>query len=42
MEVTGMSYKEKFDKDQLKLEMAKRNGFRVFRVRSDFTPEQKK
>lgn len=42
MEVTGISYKEAFSRDLAKLERAKKNGFEVFKIRSDFTTEQKR
>lgn len=41
MEITGMTYGQKYKKDQSKLKMATNNGFKVFVVRSDFTDEQK-
>lgn len=41
MEITGISYSKKYDKDQTKLKMATDQGFKVFVVRSDFTYEQK-
>lgn len=41
MEITGMTYGQKYKKDQAKLKMATDNGFKVFVVRSDFTDEQK-
>jgi very-short-patch-repair endonuclease len=41
MEITGMTYGQKYKKDQAKLKMATDNGFEVFVIRSDFTDEQK-
>lgn len=41
MEITGMTYSQKYKKDQAKLKMAAERGFKVFVVRSDFTDEQK-
>lgn len=41
MEVTKISYAEKYKKDQAKIKMAEDRGFTVFTVRSDFTEEQK-
>lgn len=41
MEITGLSYSQKFKKDQAKLKMAADRGFKVFVVRSDFTEQQK-
>jgi hypothetical protein len=40
MEITNISFKEKFTNDQQKLVRAKNAGFDVFKVRNDFTPEQ--
>ena len=41
MEITGLTYSQKYKKDQAKLKMATDRGFRVFVVRSDFTKQQK-
>ena len=41
MEITGLTYSQKFKKDQTKLKMASDRGFKVFVVRSDFTEQQK-
>ena len=40
MEMTGLSYLQKYKKDQSKLKMATDRGFKVFVVRSDFTEQQ--
>ena len=41
MEIIGLSYGQKYKKDQAKLKMATDRGFKVFVVRSDFTEQQK-
>ena len=41
MEITGLTYSQKYKKDQVKLKMAIDRGFKVFLVRSDFTAQQK-
>lgn len=41
MEITGLTYSQKYKKDQSKLKMALDKGFKVFLIRSDFTEEQK-
>lgn len=41
MEITGITYSQKYKKDQAKLKMATDRGFKVFVVRSDFTEQQK-
>ena len=41
MAITGMSFSEKYEKDQAKLKMASDRGFKVFVIRSDFTEQQK-
>lgn len=41
MEITGLTYSQKYKKDQAKLKMATDRGFKVFVVRSDFTEQQK-
>ena len=41
MEITGLTYNQKYQKDQAKLKMATERGFKVFVVRSDFTEQQK-
>ena len=41
MEITGLTFGQKYEKDQAKLKMAADRGFKVFLVRSDFTEQQK-
>lgn len=41
MEITGLTYRQKYKKDQDKLKMAIDRGFKVFVIRSDFTDQQK-
>jgi len=41
MEITGLTFDQKYKKDQSKLKMATDLGFKVFLVRSDFTEQQK-
>lgn len=41
MEITGLTYSQKYKKDQTKLRMATDRGFKIFVVRSDFTEQQK-
>lgn len=41
MVIIGKSFKQQFEKDQLKLNVARDRGFKVFVVRSDFTMQQK-
>lgn len=41
MEITGITYSKKYEKDQAKIQMAIDNGFSVFVIRSDFTDEHK-
>lgn len=41
MQMTGISYLQKYKKDQIKLKMAESNGFKVFIIRSDFSEQQK-
>jgi len=41
MEITKISFSQKFKDDQTKVKMAIKGGFRVFVIRSDFTNEQK-
>lgn len=41
MDVTGISYREKYEKDISKKSKAERHGFTVFTIRSDFTIEEK-
>lgn len=41
MEITGITYSQKYKKDRAKLKMAADRGFKVFVVRSDFTEQQK-
>lgn len=41
MEITGLTYSQKYKKDQAKLKMAVNRGFKVFVIRSDFTEQQK-
>lgn len=41
MEITGLTYSQKYTKDQNKLKMATDRGFKVFLVRSDFTEQEK-
>jgi very-short-patch-repair endonuclease len=41
MEITGMTYSQKYKKDQAKLKIAVDSGFKIFVVRSDFTDQQK-
>ena len=40
MEITGISYKEKYQIDRAKRKKAESKGFKVFTVRSDYTQEQ--
>jgi very-short-patch-repair endonuclease len=40
MEITGMTYAQKYSKDQAKIQMAEDRGYKVFVVRSDFTEQQ--
>jgi len=41
MEITGITYGQKYKKDQEKLKIAINKGYTVFLIRSDFTDEQK-
>ena len=41
MVVTGISYKDAFERDLKKMQRAISKGFKVFKIRSDFTDEQK-
>lgn len=41
MEITGVTYGQKYKKDQTKLKMASDKGYKVFVIRSDFTKKQK-
>jgi hypothetical protein len=41
MEITGLTYSQKYKKDQAKLKTASDQRFKVFVVRSNFTDEQK-
>jgi len=41
MEITGLTFGQKYERDQAKLKMAADRGFKVFLVRSDFTEQQK-
>ena len=41
MEIIGLTYSQKYKKDQAKLKMAAERGFKVFLVRSDFTEQQR-
>jgi len=41
MDIIGISYAEKYQKDQKKLQIARDYGFEIFLVRSDFTADQK-
>lgn len=41
MAMTGLTYSQKYKKDQAKLKIATDKGFKVFVVRSDFTDQQK-
>lgn len=41
MEITGISFKDKFEMDQSKKTKALARGFSIYTIRSDFTEEQK-
>lgn len=41
MEITGISFKDKFEMDQSKKTKALAHGFSIYTIRSDFTEEQK-
>lgn len=41
MVITGISYKEQYERDLLKIKVAEDRGFRVFVIRSDFEEQEK-
>lgn len=41
MDIVGISYRDKYEKDMAKKEKAERKGFTVFTLRSDFSSEEK-
>lgn len=40
MEIMGITIKEKFERDQKKISLAEKKGFKIFKVRSDMSEDQ--